>query len=64
MKQSTVVFWRTVRICAAVTASLTIVTVGIAESYREIRRFGYGDYENAIAYHDGTLRILDFEISL
>ena len=37
---------------------------GVAASYENTRRIGFGDYSKAFEIRDGKIKILDFEIEL
>ena len=61
MKTSTRLFWKSALWTGVV---LTLVLTGVyavGESWRQMQRIGSGEYKTAVEYHDGLLRILDFE---
>ncbi|MBR2044474.1 MAG: hypothetical protein IJ946_09100 [Clostridia bacterium] len=43
---------------------LYIIVAGITESYKQMRKIGFGEYKNAVEYSNGVLRILDFKIEI
>lgn len=50
----------------SLTAAICIIIGigGVAASYENTRRIGFGDYSKAIEIRDGKIKILDFEIEL
>lgn len=64
MKRNTKVFWRSFVISFLIIFCIYIIIAGIGESYKQIRRIGFGEYKNAVEYSNGVLRILDFNIEL
>lgn len=41
-----------------------IALFGTARAYENTRCIGFGEYKKAVAYENGTLRILDFEFEI
>lgn len=64
MKRNTKIFWRSFFISFIITICLYIIIAGIGESYKQMRRIGFGEYKNAVELADGVLRILDFSIKI
>lgn len=62
MKRNTKIFWRSFIISFVIVMCIYIIIAGIGESYKQIRRIGFGEYKNAVEYSDGVLYILDFTI--
>ena len=60
MKRNTKIFWRAFIISFLIVICLYIIIAGIGESYKQMRRIGFGEYKDAVEYSDGVLRILDF----
>ena len=64
MKRNSKIFWRTFVISFLIIICLYIIIAGIGESYKQMRRIGFGEYKNAVEYSDGGLRILDFSFKI
>lgn len=64
MKRNTKIFWRSFLISSLIVICLYIIIAGIGESYKQMRRIGFGEYKSAVEYTDGVLRILDFSFKL
>lgn len=64
MKRNTKIFWRAFLISFLIVICLYIIIVGIGESYKQMRKIGFGEYKDAVEYSDGVLRILDFNFKL
>ena len=54
-------FWRSFYLSSVVIFCLFFALYGISESYKNIRRIGFGEYRNAIEINEESLKILDFE---
>ena len=64
MKKNTRIFLRIVRITTLILLCLTIGIWGAAESYKGIRKIGFGEERQAIEIENGNLYFFDFEIKL
>lgn len=64
MKRNTKIFWRSFFIAILIVMCIYIIIAGITESYKQMRKIGFGEYKNAVEYSNGVLRILDFEIEI
>ena len=64
MKKETKIFLRTVKYTSLILFCLIIGFYGMAKSYENIRKIGFGEYRKAIEFEDGKILFFDFQINL
>ncbi len=57
------IYLRSFYISCVLILCITIGFVGIGKAYENTVRTGFGEEKSAIEINDGTIRILDFEIT-
>ena len=62
MKRKLQIYFRSLYLSSVIILCLTVGLVGIAKAYENTLQTGFGQYQRAIEYRDGILRILDFKI--
>ena len=64
MKRETKIFIRTVKYTSLILFCLIIGFYGMAKSYENIRKIGFGEYRKAVEIEDGKLNFFDYQIKL
>ena len=64
MKKETKIFIRTVKYTSLVLFCLITGFLGMAKSYENIRKIGFGEYRKAVEIEDGKIKFFDFQINL
>ena len=64
MKKETKIFLRTVKYTSLILFCLIIGFYGMAKSYENIRKIGFGEYRKAIEFEDGKINFFDFQIAV
>ena len=64
MKRETKIFIRTVKYTSLILFCLIIGFYGMAKSYENIRKIGFGEYRKALEIEDGIFKFFDYQIDL
>lgn len=64
MKKETKIFIRTVKYTSLILFCLITCFLGMAKSYENIRKIGFGEYRKAVEIEDGKILFFDFQINL
>lgn len=64
MKKETKIFIRTVKYTSLILFCLITGFLGMAKSYENIRKIGFGEYRKAVEIEDGNIKFFDFQINL
>lgn len=64
IKKEKKLLMRSFYISSVAVLCIFIAFFGTAQVYENTRRVGFGEYKKAVAYENGTLRILDFEFEI
>lgn len=64
MKKETKIFIRTVKYTSLILFCLITGFFGMAKSYENIRKIGFGEYRKAVEIEDGKIKFFDFQINL